>query len=71
MDDVGNRRDIPLVVNSLYGDIVQIPRGQIGNVSPISNVVHGEAKVELVLDADDKQELPLDFSLAQNYPNPF
>ena len=42
-----------------------------GNVSPISNVVHGEAKVELVLDADDKQELPLDFSLAQNYPNPF
>jgi len=43
-----------------------------GNLSDLSNVAQGEAKVELVVDVDDDEaELPRVFELSQNYPNPF
>jgi hypothetical protein len=42
------------------------------NKSGMSNPVEEEAKIEIVVDADDDpEELPSKFSLGQNYPNPF
>jgi hypothetical protein len=43
-----------------------------GNLSDLSNIAQGEAKLEIIADVDDDdRELPGDFSLSQNYPNPF
>jgi hypothetical protein len=42
------------------------------NVSGLSNVAETEAHINLVLDVDDAlAEVPEEFALAQNFPNPF
>jgi hypothetical protein len=43
----------------------------VGNMSGLSNIVKDTAKFEFATDVDDDDELPRDFKLEQNFPNPF
>lgn len=43
----------------------------VGNMSELSNIVKDTAKFEFATDVDDDEELPQNFTLEQNFPNPF